>query len=234
MELLAHRGISAHFHENTLLAFEKALEADVKGIELDIHQVENDFYIFHDFHLDRLLSKPGDIRSLKQQELSQLRLKDDQHIPRLNEVFELVKGKCLLNLELKYVHDAAYLLDSISQYLYQFDEAEIVISSFNHPLLQSLQHLVRETRFINRIKFGALIAHLPLDLAQYAVNMQVDIAAIDADLVNKAFVEHAHIHNLEVWSYTVNTEKGVRELSEMGVDAVFTNDPDLLRSYLPK
>ena len=49
MKILAHRGVSAHFHENTLFAFEKSLELGVWGIEVDLHQVGSEFAIFHDF-----------------------------------------------------------------------------------------------------------------------------------------------------------------------------------------
>lgn len=231
MYLLAHRGVSAHYHENTLLAFEKSLSTNIIGIEFDLHQVDDAFYIFHDFQLDRLLSQAGDIRHLDQPSISKLRLKDGQHIPELFEIFNLVKGECLLNIELKHITDASVLLEHINRYLYEYDHAKIVISSFNHFLVKQLQGLVRDTRFVNRIKFAAIIAHLPLDLAQYAIDMQVDIAAIDADLVSKEFVEHAHMYNIDVWSYTVNTEYEFNKLRSMGVDAVFTNDPELLSGF---
>lgn len=231
MNLIAHRGISAHYHENTLLAFEKALEVDVLGIEVDLHQIDNEFVIFHDFALNRLVSTSGEVADLSLVEIDNLRLKDGSKIPRLNELFSLAQGKCLLNLELKHVVDPAILIEKVTQYIYQFD-GEIVISSFNHHLLKNVQALLRDTRVAHKVKIGALVGHLPLDYAQYAVTLQADIAAIDADLVTADFVQHAHTYGLEVWSYTVNTEKGLKKLKEMGVDAVFSNDPALLKSFL--
>jgi glycerophosphoryl diester phosphodiesterase len=68
-------------------------------------------------------------------------------------------------------------------------------------------------------------------MSQYAVELQVDIAAIDAKLVSPEFVVHAHMYNLDVWCYTVNFERDFTKLRDMGVDAVFSNDPALLSEY---
>ena len=227
MDIIAHRGISAHYHENTMLAFEKALEIEVYGIEVDLHQIEDQFVIFHDFQLDRLAQTPADIADLSLRDISQIRLENKHKIPILTELFELVKGTCMLNLELKHIRDPNILLKQIAHYVTQY-EGDVVLSSFNHPLLAQLQALIKGTELKQYIKFGALIGHLPATMAQYAVDMQVDIAAIDANLINLEFVEHAHLHNIKVWSYTVNVETAFIKLKEMGVDAVFSNDPALL------
>lgn len=230
MHIIAHRGVSAHHHENTMLAFEKALEIGVYGIEVDLHQVEDQFVIFHDFKLDRLVKTRGDLADLSLKQVTSIRLQEEHTLPMLSELFELVKGTCMLNLELKYIVDHSVLVRQISQYIQKYN-GDIVISSFNHPLINDLQQLIRNTTISKNIKFAALIAHLPMNMAQYAVDLNVDIAAIDAELVNEEFVTHAHKFNLKVWSYTVNFEKGFRRLRSIGVDAVFSNDPELLRKY---
>lgn len=231
MYIIAHRGVSAHYLENTMQAFEKALEINVFGIEVDVHQIEQDFVIFHDFQLERLSQSSGDLADLSLTQVANVRLQGTHHIPILSELFALVKGTCILNLELKSVHNPRLLIEQITQYVYQYN-ALIVISSFNHPLLTQIQQLLRDTRIVSNIKIGALVGHLPINMAQYAVDMQADIAAIDAELVSKEFVDHAHAYNIEVWSYTVNNEKSFKRLRDMGVDAVFGNDPALLKTYL--
>ena len=232
MEILAHRGLSAHYHENSLEAFDKALELNILGIECDLHQIENDLVVFHDFQLNRLLKRSGFLSDLSLNELSKMTLSNSQGVPRLSELLALVEGQCILNLEVKQLDDPALLIKQITPYLYQYENATIVLSSFNHPLLKRLQEAVRSTRFGSRIKFGALIAHLPTNLAQYAIDLEVDIAAISVEMITKEFVEHAHMYNLDVWSYTINTKKELFALLEMGVDAVFSNDPALMQNYL--
>lgn len=230
MHIIAHRGVSAHYHENTLLAFEKALDINVYGIEVDLHQVEDQFVIFHDFQLDRLAKARGDLADLTLEQVASIRLQDEHKVPLLTELFDLVKGKCMLNLELKHIRNPSVLVEQITHYIYQYS-GDIVISSFNHPLVKEVQLLFRDSRVASNIKFAALVAHLPINNAQYAIDLQVDIAAIDAELINEAFVSHAHMHNLEVWSYTVNFEKSCKILQKIGVDAIFSNDPELLRKY---
>jgi glycerophosphoryl diester phosphodiesterase len=231
MKIIAHRGISAHFLENTLLAFEKAMDIGVYAIELDLHQVEDQFVIFHDFELDRLTNTRGELADLSLEQVSKLRLHNNHAVPLLPQLFSLVQGQTLLNLELKHITDPVLLLKQISEYVCQYD-TQIVISSFNHDLLARIQSLLKEANIINKVKIGALIGHLPIDKAQYAITMQADIAAIDAELVNKVFVEHAHKNNIAVWCYTVNHKRKLQMLMEMGVDAVFSNDPKLMKTYL--
>jgi glycerophosphoryl diester phosphodiesterase len=230
MHIIAHRGVSAHYLENTILAFEKALELEVYGIELDLHQVEDEFVIFHDFSLDRLRNLRVNLAELSVVQISKIRLKDKYKIPMLGDIFDLVKGNCMLNLELKYVREPERLLMQVKRYIRQF-HGDVVLSSFNHPLIRQLQLIDKEQDDTNNIKFAALIGHLPLDMAQYAIDMGVDIAAIDAELVTPEFATHAHAHHIDVWSYTVDFKAGFKKLKEMGVDAVFSNDPALLSSY---
>ncbi len=228
MKIIAHRGVSAHFHENTFLAFQKAIEFGADGIELDIQQVGDEFFVFHDFYLNRLTPLEGDLIDLSPTQLGSLRLNNSEKLPTLDEVFDLVKGATMLNLELKSVHNTELLVEKLTSYLYRYP-SEVVVSSFNHFLLREFKKSLRDTRFSKMIQIGALIAHLPIDLGKYAVELEADIAAIDAYLVSKEFVEYAHIHNLEVWCYTVNFDSGFFRLKEMGVDAIFTNDPVLMK-----
>ena len=231
MKIFAHRGLSSHYHENTLEAFEKAIEEGVDGIEFDLHQVENEFVIFHDFTLERL---NGDATLLNQLSLDQVQnivLTGDHRIPLLQDIFALVKGKVPLNLELKAIDDIDALLSLVVDYIYTHD-GEVIFSSFNHPLLRSLSEGLRNTRIQNKVTTGALIGHSPIDNAAYAVNLGADIAAIDVHLVTPEFVQNAHQFNLEVWCYTVNSKDVLARLLDMGVDAVFSNDPALMKEGL--
>lgn len=231
MKVIAHRGLSAHYLENTLEAFKKAIEEGVDAIEFDVHQVENKLAIFHDYDLSRLSNLNQRLSEMTCAELNSVTLNNGDKIPFLDQVLELVKGQVPLNLELKAVCDPHLIIDLLTSYVYQFD-AELVISSFDHPLLIKIMALLRETRISNNIKIGALVAHTPINHAQYAIEMQADIAAIDAYLVTPEFVKHSHNHNLEVWCYTVNDVDLLAKLKNMDVDGVFTNDPKLIKDFL--
>src|SRR5690606_11528357 len=109
MKVTAHRGASAYAPENTMAAFEMALEMGADGIELDV-QMSRDGHlvVIHDPTLERTTDGSG---LVAQYTLAELRRVDagawfderfrGQRIPTLAEVFELVRGKALLNVELK-------------------------------------------------------------------------------------------------------------------------------------
>jgi len=221
MDVIAHRGFSSDYTENTLTAFAQALLLEVDAIELDIHQVENEFIVFHDFYVDKLTNGKGRITDFTVAELKQLRVKEIDLIPTLADVISLVGKQVTLNLEIKSLHSsadfAAYLLPLLDHF-----QCSVVLSSFDHPLLieckQTLSHRLE-------IKYAALIAHSPIDHSTYAHNMMVDIAAIDCESVSAAFVANAHQYGLKVWCYTVNQEHTLRRMLRIGVDGIFTDNP---------
>lgn len=111
MKIWAHRGCSQMYPENTLLAFEKAVEIDgLTGIELDV-QLTRDGYlaVCHDERVDRTTDGIGELRQYSLAELKKLRIDAGNHtyqqIPLLEEVFdqlqEHLKRELKLNIELK-------------------------------------------------------------------------------------------------------------------------------------
>lgn len=111
MKIWAHRGCSQMYPENTLLAFEKAVEIDgLTGIELDV-QLTRDGYlaVCHDERVDRTTDGIGELRQYSLAELKKLRIDAGNHtyqqIPLLEEIFdqlqEHLKRGLKLNIELK-------------------------------------------------------------------------------------------------------------------------------------
>lgn len=111
MKIWAHRGCSQMYPENTLLAFEKAVEIDgLTGIELDV-QLTRDGYlaVCHDERVDRTTDGIGELKQYSLAELKKLRIDAGNHtyqqIPLLEEVFdqlqEHLKRGLKLNIELK-------------------------------------------------------------------------------------------------------------------------------------
>ncbi|GLR72524.1 glycerophosphodiester phosphodiesterase [Agaribacter marinus] len=222
MRIVAHRGFSEKFPENTIIAFKEAIAAGVSAIECDVQEVDDEFYVFHDWSLDRLTNEQGSIKRLNSEQLSDIRVQDLHKIPTVSDVFSAVNGKVLLNLELKSIDNPLAFIRRLNSLMNEF-ETELVLSSFDHPTLINVRSLLRDSRCQHKIRYAGLISHLPITKAQYAVDLELDIAAIDAHLVNGAFVKHAHQHNIEVWSYTVNEEVLLRELDVMKVDAIFSD-----------
>lgn len=114
----AHRGYSASYPENTLLAFERALEAGVEQIELDVALTRDQHVVvIHDDTLERTTNGRGRVSEHTLAELAQLDAgswKDsafqDQRIPTLENVLGRVSGQAWLNIEIKvHQHAAAWV-----------------------------------------------------------------------------------------------------------------------------
>lgn len=111
MKIWAHRGCSQRYPENTMLAFEKAMNlGGLTGIELDIQLTKDgEIVVIHDERVDRTTEGIGCVKNYTLKELKRLHIYADenktQHIPTIEEVLDLagpnLKSGMKLNIELK-------------------------------------------------------------------------------------------------------------------------------------
>nr|WP_136250581.1 glycerophosphodiester phosphodiesterase family protein [Ningiella ruwaisensis] len=249
MLIIAHRGNSSRHIENTQPAFEQAIADGAKAIECDIHQVGGGFYVFHDFTLERLCNRTERLADLSEKQIKTLKVKGKHPILSMEELFDIVQGRVTINLGLKAINEPLHFIESLNRCITttitsiestkdetgsmpKNTQIDIVVSSFNHPMLASIKSALRQSPYNHQIRVAALVAHLPMDHAAYAQHLGADIAAIDAQLVEADFVEDAHNRYLDVWCYTVNREDDLLRLKAMGVDAVFSDDPAWARAVI--
>jgi len=108
MQIFAHRGFSSLYPENTMTAFRKALEAGADGIELDARMTQDGkIVVMHDPTVDRTTNGKGKVRDLTFAEILGLDagikkgvVFENERIPVLEQVFDELGGKLLLNVEL--------------------------------------------------------------------------------------------------------------------------------------
>ncbi|MFT5712946.1 MAG: glycerophosphoryl diester phosphodiesterase [Glaciecola sp.] len=238
MLVIAHRGFSSQYTENTIIAFQQALMLDVDAIELDIHQVEHEFLVFHDPYVDKLTNGKGRIFDMPLKQARQLLVNDKYTIPTLGEVAALIGNKVILNIEVKSLRSVKEFVIYVKHFVAAY-QCKVVISSFDHPLLMAIKTSFSDFTEAQRplkdaypVEFAGLIAHAPFDHAKYASNLGVLIAATDWNTVNADFVEDAHRRGKKVWCYTVNHQATLIELLDIGVDGIFTDRPDWARQFI--
>lgn len=99
--VIAHRGDCSNAPENTMAAFQAALDAGSDGIELDVFLTsDNRVIVFHDEDTERLTGVKGDITKMTLDQVRKLSVKGEP-IPTLEEVFTAFADKLLINVELK-------------------------------------------------------------------------------------------------------------------------------------
>ncbi|GGW64539.1 glycerophosphodiester phosphodiesterase [Alishewanella tabrizica] len=228
MQIIAHRGASGEFPENTLLAFQQAIAQGADAIELDVFAVENELVVIHDARLERTTSGQGSLYAHSLAQLAQLDAGQGQSIPLLWQVLQLIQGKCWLNIELKGHDTLTPLLSLLDRAVNELnvDLSTLLISSFNHPLLAALKQAKPS------IRIGALTANLPLDYAKFASELQAEAVHCDVDFINEDMVKDAKARGLKVYVYTVDGEQAVNAMHLLGVDGIFTNYPAKSRAIL--
>jgi len=99
---IARRGASGYCPENTMAAFEKALEIDFDVIEFDIHKTkDNHIVIMHDHNVAKTTDGLGNIRDLTLKEIKIFHEPNGESVPTLQGVFDLIKNKKKMMLDIK-------------------------------------------------------------------------------------------------------------------------------------
>lgn len=234
--ICAHRGASADAPENTLPAFELALEQDADGFELDVQlSADGELVVCHDETIDRTSDGTGAIAELT---LDQLRSHSFNNkmarfgqvpVPTLAEVLTLAKGTGkIVNIELKNT-DVSYegMEAKIEDLVAELDMADqIFYSSFNHL------SLVRLAELGTTIGLGALYVEQLVRPWDYAAGFGASALHPMALTVDAAVVTQAHKLGLRVHPWTVDAPEDIKALAEIGVDAIITNRPAFARSVL--
>lgn len=229
---IAHRGYSGKFDENTMLAFEKAIEYNADGIETDV-QVSKDgvLVLIHDETLDRTTDGKGYVKDYTLAELKRFKTKNGEEIPTLQELLQLVSKSNLrmLNLELKnsifsYEGLEEKVLDMIKEYNLK---EQIIISSFNHLSLVKVRKLDKE------IKLGALTSSTLANVPEYLWQISVECYhPFFPSILNEEYMKEIKNAGIMVNPYTVNTEEYMKMVIEAGVDSIITNEVEVLNKIL--
>ncbi len=234
----AHRGASGYAPENTLEAFEKAVEMGADGIELDVHMTKDGkVVVIHDEKVDRTSNGTGFVKDFTCQELKTLDFScgmegfKNVRIPTLKEVLGLLRGTNLkLNIEIKCDR---VIYPTICEELHKIVgqmgmEDRVIYSSFNHYMLAKMREINPEA------KIGLLYDCAIINPWEYATRIKAE--AIHPHYLIPLYVrdtvEMCHENGVAVNVWTPNDADTIQMLADIGVDAVITNYPDVARSVI--
>lgn len=220
---IAHRGAKGYEPENTLIAFQKAIDLGCDGIELDVH-LSSDFEIIviHDETIDRTTNGKGLVNQMKLLDLKSFFIDNKYEIPILKEVFDLVNHKILINIELKSYETTDKVVELIEKYVREknWKYENFIVSSFDWNALQ-------QVRFLNdKIQIGVLTA-TDLDLA-FAFAKFIKAKSINSffHLLNQENVDKIQAKGFEIHTWTVNEIEDINKMKRLKVDAIISDFPD--------
>lgn len=251
----AHRGGAKRWPENTLLAFRSALELGFTHIETDVHMTRDGHIVcFHDALLERTTNGVGPVKERTLAELRELDAgyrftPDHGHtfpfrgqgctVPTLEEALALDPRLCL-NLEMKQREPD--MVEAMARFLVEHDVSQRVLVASAQDDLTARFRKLRDQRgltiptspgvrgilaFWLSVRFGVnRLARFDFDA------LQVPVTQGPLRVVDRRFVEAAHAHGIHVHVWTIDDPDEMRRLYGLGVDAVMTDQPEVLMQVL--
>ena len=220
---IGHRGAKGYEPENTFISFQKALDMQVDGIELDVHlSADGEIIVIHDESIDRTTNGQGFVNALSLRELKAFRIDEKYEIPTLKEVFDLVNQHCFINIELKSYEATVKVVSLIEKYVakkgWKYDR--FLVSSFDWNALQ-------QVAFLNdKIPIGVLTeTDLELALA-FAKFIHAKSIHPYFHLLTKENTAKMQEKGLQVFPWTLNEVEHIQKIKTFNVNGIITDFPN--------
>lgn len=222
--IIAHRGFSSVYPENTLLSFTKAQKLGADGFELDLQLTkDNKVIVFHDETLERTTNGAGKVRAHTQAQLRKLDAGWGQKIPTLDEVLKTFRNGPRLYMELKYHRDRTYrpLIDEFLKVLKRHKlKYSPIVCSFNWPALTYLRSQD------SQIAIAVLHIRKPFSqVLKTALKIKAEAISTNIKEVSRKKVFQAQAVGLEVYVWTVNSKTQAALCRQSGVTGIISNSP---------
>lgn len=233
--LLAHRGASAYAPENTLAAFQLAMQQGAHGVELDAKlSADGEIVVMHDASVDRTTDGRGKVNELPLAALRELqaagRFRDrfpNERIPTLVEVLETLGSQALINIELtNYSSQRDGLPELAAELVESMDlQANVLFSSFLPANLKRVRRRLPQARVAILALPG--LAGWP-GRGWFGRRAAPEIVHPHHSDVSPEFVRQEHARGRRVHTWTVNDPNAARAFLLMGVDGLISDDPPAL------
>lgn len=226
MKKLGHRGYSAMYPENTMLAFIKAIERGFDGVETDVHLTKDgQLVLCHDEKINRTSNGKGYIQDMTLEELRTYNFNNgmdyEQKIPLLEELLLYIKDKDVtLNIELK-TDNIHY--EGIEKKVYELVnhigvQDKVIYSSFYLPSLLKMREID------DTVYLGYLYEVSYTKKYQEAKDNHLAHIHPRYDMITKENIHQIKQDGMSVCVWTVPNLKEYKRLVDLGVDITISND----------
>ena len=233
VNVVAHRGASGTFPENTLSAFREAVRLGVESIEFDVHlSGDDELIVIHDNSVDRTTDGSGKIGDLTLEEIKRFDAGVKFHsrfsgerVPTLSETLDIMPANIRLNIHVKAYPDIRDVLTE--KVISEIVGRDILDNSFFTSDAETVKLVKRTNPDIAICNLsgqdGDKYVDFSRDLGSYIIQPNRSITTIE-------LVEKAHKNNMEVNVFYADEERDIIALMEMGVDGILTNFPERLKA----
>lgn len=235
VDTIAHRGASGYAPENTIAAFDKAVQMKADYIEIDVQRSKDGkLVVIHDTTVDRTTEGTGYVKDLTFDQLRSLDAgswKGEQFvgekIPTFDEILDRYRGKIGILIELKSPELYPGIEESVAKelkerYLHLPQDEKIIIQSFNFESMKKMDAL------LPYVPIGVLTSS-STDTTEQALkefSAYADYFNPSYGIVTKDLVNQVHSQGMKISSWTVRSQEAADFLLSMDVDGIITDYPD--------
>ncbi|GEK30464.1 glycerophosphoryl diester phosphodiesterase [Kurthia zopfii] len=239
MKIFAHRGYAGKYPENTLVAFEAAAKLPVEGVELDVQRTKDGVLVVnHDERIHRTSNGKGHLKDHTFEELRELDFgswKGEEFagakIPTLEEVLCVFQQTHhVINLEIK-TDVVAYpnIEDDVLDLVNRLGMADrIMYSSFDHTMVESLLQKAPSNLV------GVLFEKILVNLHEYGERIGSNSLHISMEAAKRGVIRQDIEKGSVFRVYTVNKVEDYDVMESLGVEAIFTDQPELMYAHREK
>lgn len=225
--IVAHRGFSGIYPENTMVAFKKAVELKSDFVELDIRQTKDGkIVVIHDETIDRTTNGTGFIKDMTYKDIAKYdagRWKNfsGEKIPLLEDVFKEVGDKIKILIEVKQC-EIKKLINLIKKCKM---EERVIVGSFN------FEYLIQTRKLLPEVITALISWNIPENLNEC---IKYGIRKLDIEFHNltKEKVKELMGKGFLVNTWTPDAENDLKQVLAFGVQFITTNFPDRLQKIL--
>ncbi len=234
--IVAHRGASVEEAENTLAAFDRAVEVGALAVEFDVRMTaDGHAVVMHDAHVDRTTDGAGLVRSMTLREIGALRVRTsggEAGVPTLREALTLLSGRAAVDIEIKNIPgepdfdgERELAVEAVHSALHDVGfVGEVIVSSFN-PLSIAASRALDATVATGLLSEHRVEARAALMFAAQQGHRWVLPFTGRVVEAGPAFPGEVHDAGLLLGTWIVDDPAEAVALLRSGVDAVATNDP---------
>ena len=231
---IAHRGASAYEPENTLRAFDRAIEMGATMLELDVHLSQDRHpVVIRDADLSRVAKNGGRIPDMTLEQIKGFDVGQGERVPTLSEVIELVRGRAELYIELKGQRTPEVVVRTLQATGFA---NQAIVGSFFPWLPQRVKFLAPT------IRTSVLIGqeYREVDFVEWALAVEADYvhpcwehaSPTPHRLLTPELISDIRQRGLGVVLWHEERPAELRELAKFDVDGICTDTPDVLAAIL--
>jgi len=233
-KIAAHRGASIAQTENTIAAFDLAVATGADAVELDIRwTADGKAIVYH----DPLIMHDGvrvAVNKLTTADFAAITARQGIAVPTLAEVLDWGKDKMPLVFDIKDTGHEEELIAEVERYGFH---PQSVFSSFRLTIVGKIKARRSDWRaaWIIGNTGGALVRQLlSAPILTRAVRWGMDALHFHFSWITPGVLQRCHRENIEVAVWTVDRPEEIKRFTDLGVDTIITNVPDLARKMLDR